>query len=229
VSAFPHIVLAVAHGSIVVWMVRLWRTKRAPGDLLIATICGTIAYDNLIGIIAVLSGTDSILESMSGMRWAMHSIFTPFMMIIVMEISAAAGNRAVGKRPVKALIWVTVLLFSGHGVVVDLMGIDLGLPATDDFGAVLGARVGTLVTEALILVLGADLWRRHGWPWLFVGGVAMLVAAITRPVVLGLNLGSDGAIILLAAFAVSAARLARPERRADAMDLIDNRRPEPAD
>jgi len=42
------------------------------------------------------------------------------------------------------------------------------------------------------------------------------VAAITRPVVLGLNLGSDGAIILLAAFAVSAARLARPERQAEA-------------
>lgn len=92
-SAFPHVVLVLAHGSIVVWMFRLWRTKRAPGDLLIATICGTIAYDNLIGIIAVLSGTDAILESMSGMRWAMHSIFTPFMMIIVMEISAAAGNR----------------------------------------------------------------------------------------------------------------------------------------
>ncbi|MGI9344408.1 MAG: hypothetical protein ACR2QV_16365 [Gammaproteobacteria bacterium] len=228
-SAFPHVVLVLAHGSIVVWMFRLWRTKRAPGDLLIATICGTIAYDNLIGIVAVLSGADAIMETMSGMRWAMHSIFTPFMMIIVMEISAAAGNQTVRKPPVKALVWTTVLLFSGHGIVVDLMGIDLGLPAIDDFGALLGARIGTLVTEALILVLGADLWRRHGWPWLFVGGVAMLAAAITRPVVLGLNLGNDGAIILLVAFAVSAARLARPERQTDALDTIANRPPEPAD
>lgn len=211
-TALPHLLLAAAHGAIVVWMFRLWRTKRAPGDLLIATICGTIAYDNVIVVIASLTGSTSLLETMSGLRWAMHSIFTPFMMIVVMEIAAAAGNEFVRKPAVRLTIWATVLLFSGHGVLVDLMKIDFGLPTVEFFSHGIGAQLDTLITEALILILGADLWRRCRWPWMVIGGAAMLLAAIVRPVVLGMNLGNDGAIILLAAFAFSSAKFATAER-----------------
>jgi len=207
----PHLLLAIGHGVIVVWMVRLWGMKRAPGDLLIATICGTIAYDNIITIIARLTGADALLETMMDLRWAMHSIFTPFMMIVIMEISAAAGNEFVRKPAARAAVWATVLLFSTHGVIVDLLRIDLGLPAADLLSVGVAAHLDTLITEALILVLGVDLWRRQRWPWMFIGGMAMLIAAITRPVVLGMNLGSDGAIILMVAFAFSAARFAESE------------------
>lgn len=212
VVVLPHVLLTVAHGTIVIWMVRLWRTKQAPGDLLIATICGTIAYDNLIIVAAILTGTESLMETMMGLRWAMHAIFTPFMMIVIADISAAAGNRFVTRPSFRVALWATVLLFSGKGIVVDLIKIDMGIPAIEALTEGIGAQLATLTTEALILVLGIDLWRRRKWPWMFIGGVAMLVAAITRPVVLGMNLGSDGAIILLAAFAFSSARFAKAGR-----------------
>jgi len=207
-----HLLLSLGHGAIVVWMFRLWSTKRAPGDLLIATICGTIAYDNIITVIARLAGADALLVTMMSLRWAMHSIFTPFMMIVVMEIAAAAGNEFVRKPLVRTVIWTTVLLFSTHGLVVDLLKIDVGIPVIEFFTNGGGAHLDTLITEALILALGIDLWRRQHWPWMFIGGMTMLIVAITRPVVLGMNLGNDGAIILLAALAFSAARFATSER-----------------
>ena len=206
-----HLLLATGHGVIVVWMFRLWSTQRAPGDLLIATICGTIAYDNIVTVIARLTGTDTLLETMMDLRWAMHSIFTPFMMIVIMEIAAAAGNEFVRKPLVRTVIWTTVLLFATHGLVVDLLKIDVGIPIIEFFTNGGGAHLDTLITEALILALGIDLWRRQHWPWMFIGGMTMLIVAITRPVVLGMNLGNDGAIILMVAFAFSAARFAESE------------------
>jgi len=220
VAILPHVLLTAAHGTIVVWMVRLWRTKQAPGDLLIATICGTIAYDNLIIVAAILTGTESLMETMIGLRWAMHAIFTPFMMIVIIDISAAAGNKFVTRPAVRIAVWATVLLFFGKGVLVDLIKIDMGIPAINALTEGIGAQLATLTTEALILALGIDLWRRRNWPWMFIGGVAMLVAAITRPVVLGMNLGSDGAIILLAAFAFSAAHFAKAGRPDTFSDFV---------
>lgn len=207
-----HLLLAIGHGAIVVWMFRLWSTKRAPGDLLIATICGTIAYDNAITVIALLAGADALLETMMDLRWAMHSIFTPFMMIVIMEIAAAAGNEFVRRPVVRTVIWTTVMLFSTHGLVVDLLRIDVGLPAAEFFANGVGTHLDTLITAALILALGVDLWRRQQWPWMFMGGLTMLTVAMARPVVLGVNLGNDGAIILMVAFAFSAARFAESER-----------------
>ncbi|MBT8441164.1 MAG: hypothetical protein KJO76_02170 [Gammaproteobacteria bacterium] len=97
VAILPHVLLAAAHGAIVIWMVRLWRTKQAPGDLLIATICGTIAYDNLITMVAILTNVESLLDTMIGLRWAMHAIFTPVMMIVILEIAAAARFAKTGR------------------------------------------------------------------------------------------------------------------------------------
>jgi hypothetical protein len=227
-SAFLFPIYVAAHIAILSAALYLGRVHKAPGAWLTALIAGALVYDNLIVSLGTTIGIGDLLQTLSWPRFAMHALFTPFMMVAVTQMGAAGGIRWTESQPWKIALWVLVAAMIVVGAFESLVGLETapacfngiirytssvspsqlcfeGQPTGSGGGPPIPSIVGNLVA----LVVGFGLWRQHGWVWLMLGSLIMFAAAAVPIGALGMAASNGGEVVLMTGYVVTVARFGR--------------------
>lgn len=162
---------------------RLYGQRRSSYTLLLFLVLAGLVYDALVIALGRFVGQGSLLSALNLGRFAVHALFTPLLMIFAFGVLRRAGiGWAQGKAAHTAVCIVATLMVL-LGVYADLARVDMQPRVVMDTlryvneGGMKGPPIASLVTMLFLLVAGAMLWRRAGWPWLLLGSLVMFVAA----------------------------------------------------
>lgn len=166
--------LALAHCGL---LIISWRIDARGFPLVyIRLLLLALALDNAILALAPAMQGVQIYVLMSALRFWMHALLLPVLLVFVAMIIAAGITRAKARQ----LCFVAGLLAAAaiiYGYVFDLANLELvvadaypRLVATDS-----RPPFATIFVNFLLLPSGIWLWRRRGWPWLFAGAMAIFL------------------------------------------------------
>ncbi|GAA1673462.1 hypothetical protein GCM10009830_19710 [Glycomyces endophyticus] len=176
------LILALAHAALLLWGVRLvnrsgWRVAVLP-----VLVVAALVYDN--GVIAAgrLIGAGPVLEGLNAGRFWLHALVTPLLVLWSWDAVRRTG------APWAARAWArwTAIAVAAALVVVELATVTaaLELQVRDEYGALSyasdhagGPPPMVLTVAAVLVAAGVVVWRRQGWPWLFVSAALMTLGS----------------------------------------------------
>jgi len=231
-GAWVHPIYSLAHLGIVAWLVYTLRNSecreiRCAAAIAAITAAGLV-YDNGLLAAGRFVGLGDTLKMLSHPRYVLHAVVTPMMIFAMVQIAGAAGIGFAQRRTVRVGAGALAMALIPIGVFEDLVGLRL-YPAcfqgivrysrsvaesalcSPEQAVVTSAGPGaaSLLCVFTVLALGFMLWRQRGWPWSFLTGLVMFIAAALPPSRFGLLPGNGGEVIFVAGFAAAAARFAR--------------------
>ena len=227
-----HPLYALVHAGIVYWLFLTLRTSERPNIRCAAAITALttagLVYDNGIIALGGVIGLGDTLTVLSYPRYVLHALVTPMMVFAMVQIAGAGDIRLAQNSAVRWGAGLVALALIPVGVMHDLVDLQLypacmqgvvrystsvsALALCSPEQAVIPSRgpgLAPLVSVFTVLVLGGMLWWQRRWPWAFLGGLIMLVAAALPASRYGLVPGNGGEVFFVAGFAASAARFAR--------------------
>lgn len=152
--------------------------------LFVLLVIYALVYDNWVIAAGVWLGESPLTLALSWPRFALHALLTPVMIISSFGALRLAGVRWAQSRPLHAVICILATALIGLGFYKDILHLDL-VPEladgvvryTNAFQFLPGPPIPPIVTILFLIGFGGVLWRVQKWPWLFVGGLLMFIAA----------------------------------------------------
>lgn len=211
-ATFWYVIVAVA---LLVLTVLLARSLVERFSL--AALCGLIVsaglvYDNSVIAAGSAIGEGSLLQGLNWLRYLIHALATPLLVMFAWDVAARAGGLAPrgspstwARRPAwRAFFVVVTLALVAWGVIADLLPLRLE-PETVD-GVLSYAPAGgspfplpAAVTTGVILAVAIWLWRVPGWPWLAIMTAVASVLFGVAPAVGVPVVGQAAEVVLIAA------------------------------
>lgn len=182
--------------ALFLWLLHIWRTTRTPGAAVLLFPQFGLVWDNLIVALGGTIGLGPLLYWLSWPRFWIHWLMGAWLIIATGCILRLAGFEWAKRRWFMVslcLLTVAMMLYDVpyfftqelHPVCeFDLVrystAVREGLQCFEDQPAVAGsgAPLPQLVAMAVVLAGGLALWIRRGFPWLFLGGLLMLISAM---------------------------------------------------
>ena len=190
---------AAAHVLLTLWAVWLWRTRQAPGALILAVLSASSVYDATIVAIGSLFGPGPQLEMLSWPRFAAATLL-PLQIVAALQIATAAEIRWAGRPSWQLSGWILTGLMIAYAFVFRLIDIELqpacfldtvryvtrSWPSQFCFPdqltlAGLGPPWDAIISAQVTLILGILIMLRSGWQWLFIGAILIPVFSLTAP------------------------------------------------
>lgn len=181
---------AAAYAALLVWGITLAARRRwwTPANLPLLVVAALV-YDNLVLGTGRWIGEGPLLESLNYARFYVHAAVTPVLVAWALHTLRRAGFGWAQARwyqvaSIGAALALTVLEYF-----VEVRGLHL-IPR-EEYGVLSytgsepadGPPIMVLIVAAVLLVAGAMVWKRQGWPWLFVGALVMTIgSAVQLPV-----------------------------------------------
>ncbi|WP_203568830.1 hypothetical protein [Aestuariimicrobium ganziense] len=175
---------AVAYLVLLVWGVRQasrhgWWT---PANLPLLVVAALV-YDNLVLGIGRWIGEGSLLEGLNLARYWIHAAITPVLVAWALHTLRRAGFSWAQARWYQVASIAASLALTVAEYFLEVQG--LTLEPQQEFGVLSynstepasGPPLMVLVVAAFLVVAGALLWKKQGWPWLFVGAVIMTIGS----------------------------------------------------
>lgn len=121
-------------------------------------------------------------------RYTAHAVFIPLLLIAALDISRRAQLR--WTQP--SWVWVAAIGLSitgvAYGLVSEVIGIKFEIAEMFGHSRLVSADTlppfATIITNFLIIGIGATLWRQRSWAWLCLGAAAVFfvnAATATKP------------------------------------------------
>ena len=163
---------------------------------LVLVVVLALAHDNLAIAVGSLLGEGSLLKALNWLRYALHALFTPTMII-----SSFGAMRLAGINFAQSHAWhMTICLIATAlillGSYIDIIQLDLVAETTNgvtrylnDFVLMPGPPIPAVLTIVFALIFGLILWRATNWSWLFVGSLLMFITAPLAGLTVVQNLG----------------------------------------
>ena len=229
VYSFVMILLAIADTVLLVWTVRRWREFRHPVLGVLTFLILALPYDTALVGVGRWIGVGEQLESLSGPRFTLFALSVPLILIINASLAKLAGFRWAQPRwfvgsvcllatRLLVLSWRQILFFPelypacwGDTLRYVPSVAPTQICTTGQAGVSLP---GTLPVSAILalpsmVVLGAALWWRRRWPWLFVGTLAGLTFLGLPPATVGPIPGFFGDALNMLALVTTAVHFLR--------------------
>ena len=191
----------IAYLLLVAWSLELFRSRRAPGALLLALTCSAACYENFIVVIGTSIGLGPTLESLNALRFYFAAIATPLEIVVATLIAAVAGLRWAQRGLSLAIAWCLAAALIIMGLYQ--FGFDLQLEPACFMDTVryvarawpnqlcspeqiplvgMGPPWPLIISSLLILSIGVLIMLNTGWPWLFVGTLIVPVFSFAAPI-----------------------------------------------
>lgn len=146
-------------------------------------VMAALVYDNAVLALGGAIGHGPVLEQLSVARFVLHALCTPLLVAWALHALARAGFTWALSRAYATAAVVLTVAFMALEWATGVRG--LILEPRDAFGAVSygdampssGPPVMVLLVALVLLVAGALIWRRQGWPWLFAGTLVMTIGS----------------------------------------------------
>ncbi len=222
--------LAIADTALLIWTVRRWREFRHPVLGLLAFLILALPYDTALVGAGRWLGPGDALALASGPRFMLFALSVPLILIVNASLARLAGFRwaqppwFVGTvcllaAGFLALSWREILVFPALHPACwadTLRYVPSVLPSqVCNAGPPPGAGMPVPLPLAAVLalptmvLLGAALWWRRRWPWLFLGSVAGLAFLGLPPALVGPIPGFFGDALNMLALAATAVHFLR--------------------
>lgn len=177
-----HLLIAFGELLLIERSIRLWLQSKNIATIVLVIVLVGIGYDNLLLATGSSIGKGELLESLSQVRFLVHHLFVPFLIVVGVEL--AHRTEAVwANNFIRSLAWITSLSLGILDIVNRYIGVQLEpiyfagvLRYTASFTG--GLPIITIVVTLFVLLIGIGIWiRSQGrWFWLFVGTFVALGA-----------------------------------------------------
>ncbi|HHW83927.1 MAG TPA: phospholipid phosphatase [Actinomycetales bacterium] len=207
----PYIFLGFAAAYLVLlgWGVALTRRSGwwTPANLPLLVVAALV-YDNLILGIGHLIGEGALLEGLNYARYIVHALVTPVLVAWALHALRRAGFEWAQARwyqvaSIGAALALTVLEFF-----LEVRGLEIA--PQEEYGVLSyasteppsGPPIMVLIVALVLVVVGAMVWKRQKWPWLFVGAVIMTIgSAVELPLESGAITNAFELVLLISIIA----------------------------
>lgn len=157
--------------------------KRTSYTWLLLIVLFGLMYDNLMIAIGSFVGEGALLKTLNTMRYVIHALITPTMMIFGFGVLRKAGVKWAQGKTAHILVCVFTTLLIALGVYTDVLLLDLqprevmGTLRYANEGGIKGPPIPAILTIIFLIVAGISLWRNTGWKWFAFGALFMFIAA----------------------------------------------------
>ncbi len=195
------------------------KIKGAPGGTkaLLLPVVAALAYGNAVCGIGFAIGEGGLLKALNTPRFFFHVFATPLLLFLALKLARGFKVPLAEKPAVLWVLWILSALLVAAGIMQELASMEL-VPKME-LGTLRYAHpapkppLGPIVANLVTIIAGALIWRRAGWPVLFVTSLAMLLTAGIPPKLFGQLPGNAGEIIFMLGFMFAIRRLAAASAR----------------
>jgi hypothetical protein len=187
-ARLTYFVIAMCQVGLLTYAVMVLRRGRkvkvSDSVILVLVLCSLI-YDNMMLAWGTSIGDGDLLKYLSVPRYVTHALLTP-MLILFAALSAGRMNVDGYRSREKLTFWGAITFFAiWYGLFAD--GVTLQLVSVTEDGLLRYAAhhagaspppLAVMTTGISLIIIGASMQRFGRWPWLFVGAMAMMIAAI---------------------------------------------------
>lgn len=203
---------AGAYLALLIWGVALaarngWWT---PANLPLLVVAALV-YDNLVLGVGRFVGEGPLLEGLNYARYYLHATVTPLLVAWALHTLRRAGFGWAQARWYQVASIGAALALTAVEYVLEVRG--LALEPREEYGVVSyastepasGPPIMVLVVAVALLICGAMVWKRQGWPWLFLGALLMTIgSAVEVPVESGAATNAFELLLLVSILATKA-------------------------
>ncbi|WP_039896417.1 hypothetical protein [Lyngbya sp. PCC 8106] len=179
INPLGHLSIALMEWILLDWGIRLRRQSSVVAITVLSLLLASTSYDNLILAMGNLIGAGDLLKSISMIRFLLHYLIMPFLIVIGVELAHRAGA-AWATKIVRVLSWVIAFALAGVDVITNYMKLQL---EPTFFAGILrytpinpsSPPIITIVVSLFMVLIGIGIWVRLKWSWLFVGALIALI------------------------------------------------------
>jgi len=170
-----HLLIAIGEVFLAVWSIRLWLQSKCVATIVLSVVLLGLGYDNLLLATGTLIGEGKLLESLSQVRFLVHHLFVPFLIVIGVELAHRTGA-AWANNFTRGFAWILSIGLGIVDVVDRYIGAELEpvyfagvLRYTASFTG--GLPIIAIAVTLFLLLISIGIWIRSKgqWYWLFVG------------------------------------------------------------
>jgi hypothetical protein len=218
-GSFIHLVFAVLLAGLFIYVLRLQGVLKLPRVLLLLVI-GPLVYDNAVSGIGFLIGEGEVLKALNIPRFVLHVFVTPLICVIAYELARGFRVAIAERAGTRWVVWGLAAVLIIIGFFQELNPLHL-VPKTH-LGIlrythpVSSPPLAAIVANFFTIAASILIWRKSGWPGLFITSLLMLLAGGIPHKYFGLIPGNAGEIIFVAGFMLALKRLSPRHGREDA-------------
>jgi hypothetical protein len=181
---------------------RLFARRRSLGALVLALPIAALVWDNAIVGLGSFIGEGALLTALTYPRFVGHALLTPIWIVTAYEFARRDGVPWLQGRGARTGAWLLYGAMVAIGSVASLVLLRLEPERVADLlyytntGGLPGPPVAAIVMVLTVMVAGALLYRRSGWPWMLAGGAFMFLAAAVPTRLVGFWLSNTGEVVL---------------------------------
>ncbi len=193
----------LAYIGLLIWAIFLWFRGSSLALAIIFAIIVGLLYDNAVIGYGIYMGESELLLNMNKLRFLIHGVLTPLLILAALNQAKRFGIETAGKRWMQILFIVVALIFIGLGL-AEFSNIHMepvyfsGTLRYVDTNST--PPIPSIVTIVITAVLGIVIWRKAKWPWLFAAAAVMFVGSAIPPSIVGPTIGSGAEIVLILGF-----------------------------
>ena len=188
------LVIAVVDFGVLVWALWLYRRYPSTAQWLATVPLGLLWYDNMVIGIGSMLGEGELLIGLNSVRFLAHYLFLPFTFVAIGSMAKQAGFKWAQPKFVIGAFCVLATYFILHDLwlfynatfypscFADTLRYTTHIAEYTACGpdAVVGSGqsippIPAITLNNMMTILGAYLWWKVGYKWLFLGSVGALV------------------------------------------------------
>lgn len=202
-SAVLYYLYTLIYLGLLVYSLQVYRRTRRRAAILSWAILAGLFYDNLILSLGTLLEPGPLLEFLSYPRFYLHQLVLPWLVLVSFDLARMSGQRWAQSSRAGWASLALVLLILVAGALTRLVGLQLELEILDGVAryraiGVSGPPLVSILSIGFTAVIGLLMWRRSGWPWLFLASLAVFIAeGAIRADFLRLVLGSGLEVVFM--------------------------------
>ena len=198
------------------WKLRRGSGKRVAGVLILQVVLFSLIYDNLIISVGGLLGEGDLLERLNLGRFVLRAVFTPLLMVTVVEFAARGSVKWAKNFISRIIIGFATVSLMGLGIFLNVFASSELVP--ESFSGTLryaqipaAPPIPTILTILVVIIFGALIWRAVKWPWVFAGGLIMFIGSAVPISLVGPVVNSGVEVLLMWSLIATANRLDTPD------------------
>ncbi|GAA4065546.1 hypothetical protein [Amphibacillus indicireducens] len=176
--------LTISYIVLFIWGIRLFRKqKQVDSSIVLLFVIFGLIYDNLVLSVGRFIGEGQLLENLSYLRFWLHTLFTPLLIIFVWQISKNLRLKWANSEISKVTIFLLTLGLIIYQWYQSIRQLKLEVNWERDvllYENIVEQKIPfmVLITTAIVGWVGILLWKHQKFYWLFVGTAIMIFGSI---------------------------------------------------
>lgn len=180
-NTFIYMLLAFGYLCFLIWgLILSNRNLVSLTNVLMLVILG-LFYDNSIIALGKFIGEGQMLEGLSTVRFLLHALFTPLLILFAWGIGFRLGLPWTKKKFWKVIFTIMTLGLILYELVTSVFGLKLkakeanGLLTYENIESV--SPVMVILVTIVLFIMGCILVKKFHFPWLFIGTSIMILGS----------------------------------------------------